>query len=359
MTAVTDAPATPAPLHDPAARGFASDNSSGVHPEVLEAIARANGGHQHAYGADVHTARLQEVFRAQFGVRVRAYPVFNGTGANVVSLMSVTERWDAVICTDLAHIHVDECGAPERVGGLKLLPVPASDAKLTPELVDRQAHGFGDAHPAQPKVVSVTQSREVGTVYTPAELSALVEHAHELGLVVHLDGARVANAAAALGVPLRAITTDAGVDIVSFGGTKNGLLYGECVLVLNPDVVRGVEFVRKASMQLASKMRFVSAQFEALLAGDLWLRNASHSNAMARRLRDAVSDVAGLQITQPVEANMLFAELPAKAAARLQEHYPFYVVDEARGLARWVTSYDTTEEDVDGFAAAIRAELGG
>ena len=354
---MTDA-STPAPLHEPDARGFASDNSAGVHPEVLAAITRASGGHQHAYGADAYTARLQDVFRAQFGEQASAYPVFNGSGANVVSLMALTERWDAVICTDLAHIHVDECGASERVGGLKLLPVPAADAKLTPELVDTQAHGFGDEHHAQPKVVSLTQTTEVGTVYTVAELAALVEHAHGLGLVVHMDGARIANAAAALGVPLRAITTDVGVDVVSFGGTKNGLLYGECVLVLNPDAVRGVEYVRNLALQLASKMRFVSAQFEALLDGDLWHRNASHANAMAARLHDAVADVAGLQITQPVEANMVFAVLPPEATARLQKLYPFYVVDEARGLARWVTSYDTTEEDVDGFAEAIRAELG-
>jgi threonine aldolase len=348
---------TAPPLHDAQARGFASDNSAGVHPEILDAITRANGGHQVAYGADAYTARLQEVFRGHFGERATAYPVFNGTGANVISLMAVTERWDAAICSDLAHINIDECGAPERVGGVKLLTVSAPDAKLTPELIDRQAWGFGDEHHAQPKVVSITQSTEVGTVYSVDELSALVEHAHGLGLVVHMDGARIANAAAALGVPLRAITTDVGVDIVSFGGTKNGLMFGECVLVLSPDAVRGVDFVRKASMQLASKMRFVSAQFDALLSGDLWLRNATHANAMARRLHEAVREVEGVQVTQRVEANMVFAVLPPESTTRLQKLYPFYVVDEARGTVRWVTSYDTTEQDVDGFAAAVRAEL--
>ena len=346
-------------LHDPQARGFASDNYAGVHPEVLEAIALANGGHQVSYGADVYTEHLQDVFRAHFGGCATAYPVFNGTGANVVGLQAVTERWQSVICTASAHIHVDECGAPEKMAGLKLLAVDAPLGKLTPELVDLQAWGYGDQHRAQPKVVSITQSTELGTCYTVPEIAAITEHAHERGMVVHLDGARIANAAAALDVPLRAFTTDVGVDIVSFGGTKNGLMLGEAVVVLNPEAVRGMEYVRKSSMQLASKMRFVSAQFDSLLSGDLWLRNARHANDMARRLEVAVRAVPGVDVVRPVEANAVFAVLPPDVTERLQKLYPFYVWDEATGEVRWMTSFDTTEADVDSFAAALRVEMGG
>ncbi len=347
----------PPPLHDPDARGFASDNYAGIHPEILQAIVRANGGHQVAYGADVYTQHLQGVFRKHFGADAMAYPVFNGTGANVISLQSMTERWDAVICAESAHINVDECGAPERVGGLKLLPVPTSQGKLTPELVELQARGWGDEHRAQPKVVSITQSTELGTRYSVDEIAAIVEHAHGHDLAVHLDGARIANAAAALDVPLRAFTTDVGVDVVSFGGTKNGMMLGECVVVLNPDAVRGMAFLRKLSMQLASKMRFVSVQFDALLSGDLWLRNARHANCMALRLATAVRDVDGVEVQRPVEANSVFAIMPPAATERLQGRYPFYVWDESSGEVRWMTSFDTTEADVDGFAAALKEEM--
>jgi threonine aldolase len=347
----------PSPLHDPEARGFASDNYAGIHPEILEAIGRANGGHQVAYGADVYTRHLQEVFRHHFGGQATAYPVFNGTGANVISLQAMTERWDAVICAESAHINVDEGGAPERVGGLKLLTVPTTLGKLTPELVGLQAWGWGNEHRAQPKVVSITQSTELGTCYSVDEIAAIVEHAHDHDLAVHLDGARIANAAAALGVPMRAFTTDVGVDVVSFGGTKNGIMIGECVVVLNPEAVRGMPFLRKLSMQLASKMRFVSVQFDALLSGDLWLRNASHANAMAARLEAAVRDVDGVEVQRPVEANSVFAILPAVVTGRLQQRYPFYIWDESSGEVRWMTSFDTTEADVDGFAAALRHEM--
>ena len=347
----------PAPLHDPQARGFASDNYAGIHPEILEAIARANGGHQVAYGADVYTQHLQGVFQRHFGADATAYPVFNGTGANVVSLQAMTERWDAVICAESAHINVDECGAPERVGGLKLLAVPTPQGKLTPELVELAAGGRGDEHRAQAKVVSITQSTELGTRYSVDEIAAVVETAHARDLVVHLDGARIANAAAALGVPMRAFTTDVGVDVVSFGGTKNGMMVGECVVVLNPEAVRGMAFLRKLSMQLASKMRFVSVQFDALLSGDLWLRNARHANAMATRLEAAVRDVEGVGVQRPVEANSVFAILPAAVTERLQGRYPFYVWDESTGEVRWMTSFDTTEADVDGFATALRDEM--
>src|SRR5690606_33490226 len=282
--------------HDPRLKGFASDNYAGVHPEILQAIADANGGHQAAYGDDVYTEALQDVFRRHFGERARAWPVFNGTAANVVSLRAMTAHWEAVVCAETAHINTDEGGAPEVAGGIKLLTVPTPDGKLTPELIDRQAWGFGDVHRAQPKVVSISNTTELGTVYTPDEIAAVCAHAHDLGLLVHLDGSRLTNAAAALDVPLRALTTDAGVDVLSFGGTKIGLLYGEAVVVLNPEAATGVDYIRKTFMQLSSKMRFVSAQFEALLGGDLWLRNARQANAMGLRHAAAVRELPGVEV---------------------------------------------------------------
>ncbi len=262
-----------------------------------------------------------------------------------------------MVCTSTAHIHVDECGAPEKVGGLKLLPVRTPDGKLTPALVDQEARGFDDVHRAQPQVVSITQTTELGTAYSVDELAALCEHAHGLGMRVHLDGARISNAAASLGVPLRAFTTDVGVDVLSFGGTKNGLMLGEVVVVLDPAAAPGVEYVRKSSMQLASKMRFVSAQFEALLGTDLWLRNATHANAMAQRLEAAVRGIDGVAVQRPVQANAVFAVLPKPVTARLQKRFRFYTWDEATGEVRWMTTFDTTEADVDVFAAAIREEM--
>jgi threonine aldolase len=343
--------------HDPATRGFASDNYAGVHPEVLAALALANGGHQVSYGGDAYTGALQEVFRRHFGPAAEVYPVFNGTGANVTALQALTERWGAVVCAESAHINADECGAPERVGGLKLLTVPTPDGKLTPELIDRQAYGFDDEHRAQPQVVSLTQTTELGTCYTPEEVAAICDHAHQLGMAVHMDGARLANAAAHLGVPPARFTTDAGVDVLSFGGTKNGLLFGECVVVLAPGRVRGMLHLRKLSMQLASKMRFVSVQFEALLAGDLWLRSARHANAMARRLEAAVRAVDGVRVTQAVESNAVFAVLPREVSERLQKRYRFYFWNEATGEVRWMCAFDTEEGDVDGFAAALAEEM--
>jgi threonine aldolase len=342
--------------HDAAVRGFASDNYAGVHPEILAAIALANGGHQIAYGEDDYTAHLQEVFRRHFGERAQAYPVFNGTGANVVSLQAILPRWGAVIAAETAHINVDECGAPEKIAGIKLLTVPTPDGKLTPELIDRQAWGWGDEHRAQPLAVSLAQSTELGTCYTAEEIAAICEHAHERGMLVHVDGSRLANAAATLGLPLRAFTTDAGVDILSYGGTKNGLLLGEAVVALNPEI-RNLKYLRKMSMQLASKMRFLSVQFEALLSGDLWLRSASHANAMAGRLAAAVREVEGVEIVRPVQANAVFAVLPREVSERLQKRYRFYFWNEHTGEVRWMCSFDTTEADVDAFAAAVAEEM--
>ncbi|MGN8245601.1 threonine aldolase family protein [Cellulomonas soli] len=344
-------------LHDPSRRDFASDNYAGAHPQVLTALVEANEGHQSAYGADVYTARLQEVLRAHFGEQAVGYPVFNGTGANVLALQSALPRWGAVICSEQAHINTDENGAPERIGGLKLLTVPTPDGKLTPELVDRQAWGFGDEHRAQPGVVSITQTTEVGTVYTPAEIGALAEHAHGLGLALHVDGARLSNAAATLQVPLRAFTTDVGVDLVSFGGTKNGLLFGEAVVVLDPARSSGLEYLRKVDMQLASKLRFISAQLVALYEGDLWLRSAQHANAMAARLRAGVEALPGVQVTQPTQSNAVFVVLPAGVADTLRAHRRFYDWDVATGEVRWMCAFDTTEEDVDAFVAEVASAL--
>lgn len=345
-------------LHDAARRGFASDNYAGVHPEVLTALAEANEGHQVSYGEDVYTERLHTVMEQHFGRPVEVYPVFNGTGANVLSLQSMLPPWGAVICAETAHIHTDENAAPERVAGIKLLTVPTPDGKLTPELVDRQAWGWGDEHRAQPLVVSITQTTELGTCYTAEEIAALAAHAHERGMKVHLDGARIANAAASLDLPLHAFTTDVGVDVVSFGGTKNGLLGAEAVVVLDPAASTGLTYLRKMNMQLASKMRFISAQLVALLEGDLWLRSAQHANAMAQRLHRGVADLPGVRVARPVQANAVFAVLPPGVADRLRAQFRFYDWDVATGEVRWMCAFDTTEADVDAFVTAIAAEVG-
>lgn len=344
-------------LHDPALRSFASDNYAGAHPEVLAAIAAANEGHQVAYGEDVYTRRLQEVMAEHFGPGVEVFPVFNGTGANVLGLQSMLPRWGAVICAQTAHINTDENAAPERVAGLKLLPVPTPDGKLTPDLVDREAWGWGDEHRAQPLAVSITQTTELGTAYTPGEIRAIADHAHARGMSVHLDGARIANAAAHLGLPLRELTTDAGVDLLSFGGTKNGLLFGEAVVVLNPEATQGLTYLRKLNMQLTSKMRFVSAQLIALLTDDLFLRSAAHANAMAQRLRQAVADVPGVTVTQPTQSNAVFAILPPGVADAVRERFRFYDWNPGTGEVRWMCAFDTTDADVDAFAVAIREAI--
>jgi threonine aldolase len=292
-----------------------------------------------------------------FGEGISIYPVFNGTGANVLSLQSILPRWGAVVCPQTAHINVDENAAPERVGGIKLLTVPTPDGKLTPELIDREAWGWGDQHRAQPLAVSITQTTELGTLYSVAEIKAIADHCHARGMRVHMDGARLANAAAALGQPLRAFTRDAGVDILSFGGTKNGLMFGECIVVLNQEASTGLDYLRKLNMQLASKMRFVSAQLIALLEGDLWLRSASHANAMAARLTEGARGIQGVILTQETRANAVFAILPPGAADRIRESFRFYDWDQATGEVRWMCSFDTTEEDVDAFLDAIRREV--
>jgi len=352
MSSVPGVPAT-----DAALRGFASDNYAGAHPEVLEAIAGANAGHAAAYGDDRWTKAANEAFRDHFGRDADPYLVFNGSGANVAAIDATTRGFEAVICAETAHMNVDECGAPERIAGAKLLTVATEHGKITPDDLSRWEARRGDDHFAQPRVVSITQATELGTVYTAAEVEAIATAAHELGMLLHVDGARLANAAVALGAPMRDITTDAGVDVVSFGGTKNGLLFGDAVVFLRPELGEGFEFVRKQLGQLASKGRFLAVQFEALLTGDLWQRCAAHANRMASRLAEAVGAVEGVEIVHPVEANAVFARLPRKAIEGLLGAWPgeraFYVWDAAANEVRWMCAWDTQLEDVDEFAAQV------
>ena len=332
---------------------FASDNYAGAHPAVLDAVTAANGGWAQAYGDDVWTARLRDRLRELLG-DVEPFPVFNGTGGNVTALAAVLRPYEAVVCPETAHINVDECGAPERIAGAKLVDVPTPDGKLTPELLRGRLVGFGDQHHVQAKVVSISQSTELGTVYTPAEIAALAATAHEAGLLLHVDGARLVNAAEALGLELRALTSDCGVDLLTLGGTKSGLLGAEAVVFLRPELAAEYLYARKQGTQLASKMRFISAQLLRLFEGDLWRETAGHANAMARRLGDAVAAVPGVRIAYPLQANAVFAALPRPVIERLHERYHFYVWDEAAGVVRWMCSWQTTTGDVDALAGALR-----
>ena len=350
-------------LHDPHWRGFASDNYAGVHPEVLQALTDANEGHQVSYGEDDYTTKLTDVIREHFDARSEVFPVFNGTGANVLSLTAMMPRWGAVICSSLAHIHTDEGGAPERVSGLKLYPVSHHQGKITPEDIATEAFGFGDEHRAQPAVVSITQSTELGTVYTPSEVKNIADFTHDHGMLLHMDGARLWNAAASLGVPFSAFTSDVGVDIVSLGGTKNGIVGAEAIVVINPDAVEGLIYLRKMSMQLASKMRFVSAQLLALFENGLGLRSATHANTMAQRLRNSLEEgiasgaLSGLSFSAPTQANAVFAVLDPEVSDRIRQTFRFYDWDRSVGEVRWMCSFDTTEEDIERFVETITAEL--
>lgn len=335
---------------------FASDNYAPAHPDVMAAVAAANEGHVTSYGDDPVTARAIAAVRRHLGDDADVLLVFNGTAANVLSLQALVEPYEAVICPATAHTVADECGAPERILGTRMIAVPAPGGKLTPELVDERLVRRGDQHAVQPRVVSIAQSTELGTVYTADEVRALADHAHANGLLVHMDGARIANAAVALGLGLGDATRALGVDALSLGLTKNGALGAEAVVLFDRPRDDAMRFHRKQTMQLASKMRFAAAQFEALLAGDLWHANAAHANAMAARLAAAVDGVPGVAVAQPVEANAVFAVLDPEVTRRLQESFAFYVWDERSGEVRWMCSWDTTPEDVDAFAAAIARE---
>jgi len=339
-------------------RSFASDNNAGIHPKVLRAISAANQGHVVGYGDDPYTETGVRKFKEHFGNDVEVFFVFNGTAANCLSLKALAESFHAVICAEGAHIYTDECGAPEKFTGCKLIPLPAADGKLTLESVRHAYHGIGDQHHVQPRVISLTQATEMGTVYKPREIRDLARFAHENEMFLHMDGARIANAAVSLGLTLREATRDLGVDVLSFGGTKNGAMGGEAVVFFNQELSRNFLYLRKQGMQLASKMRFISAQFEALLSDHLWQKNAEHANQMAELLEKEVSKISKVNIVYKVEANGVFAQIPRAAIAKLQKRYFFYVWNEEQSVVRWMCSFDTTEEDVREFAKFVREILG-
>lgn len=337
-------------------RGFGSDNHSGISPEILKAIADANTDHALAYGDDEWCARTEGLFKEYFGPQAKVYFVFNGTGANVLNIDAMCRSHEAVVCAETAHINVDECGAPQRVVGCRLLTVDTPDGKLTPDLVKTRLHGFGFEHHSQPKAISITQSTELGTLYTLDEIRALADLAHSYNMYLHMDGARLANAAVVLACTFKEMTTDLGVDCLSFGGTKNGLLMGESCVILNPALDVDLKYRRKQMTQLCSKMRFMAAQFEAYLTTGLWRRNAEHSNRMAQLLYNEVSAL-GVKVMYPVQVNSVFVQLPAEVWHALQKEYFFYDWDEAQNVVRWMCSFDTTEEDIHAFTTALKRIL--
>ena len=336
-------------------RGFASDNNSGVHPAMMKAIMDANHGHTIAYGDDPYTTQAISKFKDFFGDDIDVCFVFIGSAANVLGLKALTETHNAIICSDTAHIHVDECGAPERFTGCKLLTVTAPDGKLTVDLIKKHMHGFGFQHHAQPKVISISQTTELGTLYKPSEIKALADYAHQNGLLLHMDGARLANAAVSLNLSFKEFTKDAGVDILSFGGTKNGMMYGEAIVFFNKSYSQNFMYTRKQGLQLASKMRYISAQFNAYLSDNQWFNTAKHSNRMAQILAERVGNIPKVTITQKVEANGVFAILPKEVIPLLQNEYFFYVWDEDKSEVRWMTSWDTTEDDIINFTNRLKA----
>jgi len=340
-------------------RSFASDNNAGVHPEVLEAIARANQGHVVAYGDDPYTCSAIAKFEEHLGAGIAVFFTFNGTGANVLGLQALNRPYHAVLCSDYAHIYADECGAPEKHVGCKLIPLPHQDGKITVDAVRRAYHGIGDQHHVQAHVISITQSTEMGTVYQPEEIRALARFAHEHEMFLHVDGARIANAAVSLGQTLRQATRDLGVDVLSFGGTKNGIMGGEAVIFFNRALSTDFLYLRKQSMQLASKMRFIAVQFEALLTNDLWRRSAEHANRMARVLETEVRKIPQVRIVWKVEGNGVFAQIPRHAIEKIKERYFFYPWIEDEGIVRWMCSFDTTEEDVKDFAKVVAEAVKG
>ena len=334
-------------------RSFASDNNAGVHPEVLEAIARTNQGHVVAYGDDPFTRTAIAKFEEHFGGGIAVFFTFNGTGANVLGLQSLNRPYHAVLCSDYAHIYTDECGAPEKYTGCKLIPLPHQDGKITVDQVRHAYHGIGDQHHVQVRVISITQSTEMGTVYKPEEIRALADFAHGRGMFLHMDGARIANAAVSLGQTLRQATRNLGVDVLSFGGTKNGIMGGEAVVFFDRALCSDFLFLRKQGMQLASKMRFIAAQFEALLTNDLWQRSAQHANRMAKVLEAEVRKIPQIKVVWKVEANGVFVQIPKPSMERIMEQYFFYPWIEEECIVRWMCSFDTTEDDVRDFVRVV------
>ena len=340
-------------------RGFGSDNHSGISPEIMEAIASANVDHALAYGDDEYCERAVQLLRQEFGTQAGVYFVFNGTGANVLNIDAMCRSHHAVVCAETAHINVDECGAPQRIVGCRLLTVPTPDGKLTPELVKTQLHGFGFEHHSQPRAISITQPTELGTLYSLDEIRALADLAHSHDMYLHMDGARLANAAVALGCTFRQMTTDCGVDCLSFGGTKNGMMIGESAVILNPVLDADLKYRRKQMGQLSSKMRFMAVQFEAYLSTGVWRRNAEHSNRMAQLLCQSLREVPEAKVVYPVQANSVFVQLPNKVWNALLDDYFFYLWDEATDVVRWMCSFDTTEEDIHNLVQALKKRLAG
>jgi len=334
-------------------KSFASDNYSGIHPEIFEAIQRANTQHQISYGDDFFTQEANQLFEKTFG-KVEVLYTFNGTGANVTCLKCCILPFQAVVCSEFAHILADECGAPTQSIGCSLLPLKTADGKLTPEMIKPLLNRVGNVHNTQPKVISISQSTELGTVYSLAELKALCNFAHEHDMYVHLDGARISNAVATLGITLKEATVDCGIDIMSFGGTKNGLMIGEAVLIFNDSLKANAPYFHKQTAQLFSKNRFIATQFTALLTNDLWLRMATHSNKMAQLLNTKVNQLPGVCVTRSVDANAVFVIIPEKAIVPLRAEYPFYEWDAATHEQRWMCSFDTTEEEVNGFVETLK-----
>ncbi len=335
-------------------RSFASDNNAGVHPEVIEAIRAANEGHVIAYGDDPFTERAVKLFKKHFGPDVAVYFVFGGTGANVLGLKAITKSHQAIICAETAHVNVDECGAPENFTGCKLLTVATPDGKLRVEQIKPLLHGIGVEHHVQPAVIAISQATEMGTVYTKDELKTLADFAHDHGMLLHVDGARLSNAAVSLNAVLKEITADVGVDVLSFGGTKNGMMYGEAVVFFDPKLAADFKYIRKQGMQLSSKMRFIAAQFEAMLSGNLWRRGPAHANRMAQLLASELAQLPQIKITQPVESNGVFAVIPSEHIPALQQKYFFYVWNEEISEVRLMASFDTTEKDIRDFVAFVR-----
>jgi len=339
-------------------RGFASDNNAGVHPQIMQGITNANSGHTIAYGGDSFTEHAFEKFKELFGPQVSVYFVFLGTAANVLSLKALTNSFNAILCADTAHVQVDECGAPEKFTECKLITLPSFNGKIIPDDISKHLHGFGFEHHSQPKVISITQSTEMGTLYSVDEIRALADLAHQHDMYLHVDGARIANAAVSLGVSFKEMITDTGVDVLSFGGTKNGLMYGEAIVFLKAGLDANFKYYRKQGMQLASKMRFISAQFLAYFEGNLWQKNAKHANCMAQLLAKEISGINEICITQPVQANGVFAIVPKSIIPVLQKEFFFYMWNEETNEVRWMTAWDTQEEDIRLFVELIKQSLG-
>jgi len=338
-------------------RGFASDNNAGVHPDILTALTKVNDGHVIAYGDDPYTEKASAQLRDIFGQETEVFFVFIGTAANVLGLSTVTQSYHAVICPETAHINVDECGAPEKFSGCKLLTCNTPDGKLTVDMIASHMHGIGFEHHVQPRMVSITQATELGTVYTVDEVREIARYTHEHGMLLHMDGARISNAAVSLGSDFYEMTGGAGVDVLSFGGTKNGMMYGEAIIFFDQALCKDFKYRRKQGMQLASKMRYIAAQFSAFLENKLWKENASHANRMARKLYASVKDIPGLEVTREVESNAVFARIPSHVIPALQDEFFFYVWDEELSEVRWMCSFDTTEADIESFASLLRSML--